>query len=144
MAKELTVILKNGSFYPHTSVDIDRIKNMKDGQILRIKAIGVRKPRSYQQLKLYFACCQLVADNCDDPNFHDRDSVDFQVRVACKFYNNDKLVVIKNKVILELRSISYENLKHIEACNFFDNAFKIMADKIGVSVETLTSEGSTQ
>jgi hypothetical protein len=45
--------------------------------------------------------------------------------------------LVKGITYVELRSISYAELSHIEACNFFDRAFPIMAKMIGVTTEKL-------
>ena len=112
--------------------DVDKLKELKSNQILRAKLYGVKKPRSYQQLKLYWACCKTVADNLEE---YTKDDVNFEVRTQLKFIKHFRLV--KGIAYVELRSISFAELPHIEACNFFDQAFPIMAKMIGVTVEKL-------
>jgi hypothetical protein len=112
--------------------DVDKLKELKPNQILRAKLYGVKKPRSYQQLKLYWACCGTVADNLEE---YTKDDVNFEVRTELKFVKHFK--VVKGVAYVELRSISFSELAHIEACNYFDRAFPVMAKMIGITVEKL-------
>jgi hypothetical protein len=112
--------------------DVEKLKEFKPHQLLRAKLYGVKKPRSYNQLKLYWACCNAVAENLEE---YTKEDVDFEVRTELRFIKHFKLV--KGITYVELRSISYAELSHIEACNFFDRAFPIMAKMIGVTTEKL-------
>jgi len=112
--------------------DADRLKEFHPNQILRAKITGVKKPRSVIQLNLYWACCQTVADNLDGVT---KEEVDFDVRVALRFIK--RLKVSAGITYVEPHSISFANLQHIEACNYFDRAFPAMAKMIGISADEL-------
>ena len=77
-------------------------------------------------------CCTKVADNTEDPQWNDKDKTDFQCRVALHFVDPKFTAVTPAGVVtFKYRSISFTNLKHMEACNYFDRAFEVMALKIG-------------
>ena len=130
---------KGINLVPFSKEDEEKVKGYAENQIINAKTSGVRVPRSYEQLKLYFACCLKVADNTKDEQWQTKEDVDFQCRVQCKIIKSIK--VVKGVAHIEVGSISYDQLKHLEACNFFDRAFVIMAKKIGVKVDELKAEG---
>ena len=112
--------------------DSEKLKEFHPNQILRAKIYGIKKPRSVIQLNLYWACCQSVADNLDGVT---KEEVDFDVRVALRFIK--RLKVSAGITYVEPMSISFANLPHIEACNYFDRAFPVMAKMINVTVDEL-------
>jgi len=118
---------------------IEKIKEFKPNQILRAKLWGVKKPRSVIQLNLYWACCKTVADNLEGKT---KEDIDFDVKVALKHIKAFR--VVKNITFIEVGSISFENLAHLSACNFFDRAFPVMAKMIGVRTEELLANADTQ
>ena len=123
-------------FHPFSKEDEEKMCEYTENQIINAKTTGVKIPRSYEQLKLYFACCQKVAEN--DTEWQTKEDVDFQCRVQCKIIKSIK--VVSGVAYIEMGSISYDKLSHLKACNFFDRAFEIMAKKIGVTVDELTAE----
>ncbi len=140
---EVALQLKKGILYPHSIEDQEKIKDLKENQIVKAKITGVRKPRSYKQLKLYWTCCRKVAENTFDDNWNTKLKVDLQCRMRTKFFDDKLTIVAGNKVIFTPRSISFKNLKHIESCRYFDQAFEIMAKYMGVEVEVLVGEGNS-
>ena len=131
---------RKGKFLvPFSKEDEEKIMEYAENKIIDANLKGVTIPRSYEQLKLYFACCQKVAENTDDPQWETKEDVDFQCRVQCRII--DKIKVVDGIVHIVVGSISYSALKHLEACNYFDRAFDIMAKKIGVTADELTAEG---
>lgn len=129
---ECALQLKNNTLYPFSQEDRDNLREFKDNQVLKAKLYGVQKQRSYKQLKLYFACCQTVADNMENMT---KEDVDFECRIRLKFIKDFR--VVGKMTYVEPRSISYAELPHIEACNYFDRAFPIMAKMIGITVDEL-------
>ena len=124
--------------HPHSIEDKETLKSYKPFQILKAKISGVRKPRSYQQLKLFFACCQTIADNTEDPQWDTKDKVKFQVSVILHFVEPNVVAIdTSGKVVFQYRSIAFKELPHMEAFNFFDRAFETMASKIGITVDEL-------
>ncbi len=138
---EIAVQVKKGMLRPHSIEDEEEIKNLKENQIVKVKVTGVRKPRSYQQLKLYWSCCKKVSENTEDVNWDTYKKVDLQCRMRTKFFDDELTIVAGNKVVFTPRSISFKNLKHIESCRYFDQAFEIMSNFLCVDVETLLHEG---
>ena len=112
--------------------DQQTLKAYAANQIVRAKITGIKKPRSYEQLKLYWACCRTVADNLEGKT---KEEIDFDVKVALRHIRAFR--VVDGVTMIEVDSISYERLAHLEACNFFDRAFPVMAKMIGVPVEQL-------
>lgn len=141
--KELSVQLKSNALYPLSQEDLEILRNYKQNQILRCKLQGARKPRSLIQLRLYWALCQVVADNTENKLWNTKEKVDFQCRVKQHFVDPDIVAIQPDgTVVFSYRSIAFINLGHIEACRYFDRAFEIMADFLGVDIDTLINMGS--
>lgn len=126
------------ALYPFSEEDFAKLKEYKPNQIVRAKITGCKKQRSYQQLKAYWVCCQIVSDNNESPGWQTKEQVDFQCRVGLHFIDQN-LIIAKpdGSIAMHYRSISFKNLGHIEANCFFSNAFELMANKLGVTVEEL-------
>lgn len=104
-------------------------------KILRAKISGALRPRSYEQLQTFWCACRTVAENTEDPNWDNKDKVAEQVKI--KLQHIKSYIVVDNAVHIVTGSISYAEMKHLEACRFFDRAWPIMADKIGITVDEL-------
>ena len=117
---------------------MDKLKEYPAYQVLRCKVSGVKKPRSYQQLKLYWQLCKTVADNNEDPMWQTKENVDFQCRVACDF-RDTKLISVRPDGTVQFfyRSLSYTNCSHPDATKYMDDAFLIMAKKLGITTDEL-------
>lgn len=122
-----------------TEEGLERIREFKPNQILRAKLYGAKKPRSILQLNLYWACAATVAENLEGVT---KEDVDFEVKVTLKHIKAFK--VIKGATFIEVDSIAFRNLPHLEACNFFDRAFPVMAKMIGVPTEKLLEYAGEQ
>ena len=121
---------------PFSEEDLEALREYKDNQILRGKITGVEKPRSYRQLRLYWQLCKVVAENTED--WPTKDAVDFNIRVALDFRDPSRVAVRPDgQVQFYYRSIAFANLRHIEANDYFDRAFEVMAKKLGVTVDEL-------
>lgn len=130
--KEVILQLDRKTLVPFAEADSEALKSFRQYQPIRAKLYGVEKPRSYEQLKTYWAGCNVVADNLEDKT---KEDVDFDVKVKLKHIKRFK--VVDGITIVEVDSISYDRLQHIEACNYFDRAFPALAGMIGVTVEEL-------
>jgi hypothetical protein len=129
-------------FSPVTLDDRDAAREFVHQQICRAQIRGFKKQRSVLQLRLFWACAQLVADNTDDPNWNTKEKVAEQCKIALQFIDTERIVVKPNgDVHIPYRSIALKNLPHMEACNFFDRAFVVMAKFLGVKPEDLKREG---
>lgn len=115
-----------------TDEGFERIKEFKPNQILRAKLYGAKKPRSVVQLNLYWKCCEIVAENLEG---YTKEDVDFEVKVKLRHIKAFK--VIKGVTYIEVDSIAFRNLDHLEACNYFDRAFPVMAKMLKVPVDRL-------
>ena len=143
--KEACFQIKDKALHPFSEEDLEILREYKPNQILRVKLQGVKKPRSYLQLKLYWAGCKLVSENTEDKGWNTKEKVDFQCRVHTHFVDPDCVVVKKDgTVVFNYRSIAFANLGHIESCNYFDQAFKVMAKFLMVPVDTLMEQIKSQ
>jgi len=125
---------------PHSIKDEERLSEFRDYQVIRGKLTGVKKPRSYEQLKMYWALCEIVSENTDDPNWNSKVKVDEQCKIQLRHI--DTRIVINGAVHIKTKSISFQELPHIEACGFFTDAFQLMADFLQVPLEELLKEGA--
>ena len=108
-----------------------------DNQIIKSKTTGVKKPRSWKQLKLFWVCCRKVADNARDENWDNENKVANQVKIKLQFIDMNKSVFVDGKFYPHFRSISFKNLPHMAACRFFDRAFEVMAKYLGITTDKL-------
>lgn len=126
------------AFIPYAEHDMEAAKGYKVNQIVRAIIKGIRKQRSLKQLRTYWRVCAIVASNTDEPSWNTKEKVDYQCRVACRFIDpNITIVLPDGKVMFHYRSISFKNLGHIEACNYFDRAFKVLEEFSSVLIEDL-------
>jgi len=127
---------------PFSVEDLDAIRELPVQVAIRSQFAVARKQRSYQQLKLWWACCRQVAENTDDPNWDHPKKVAEQVKLALQYL--DSYMVANGVVHLVTGSLGYDAIGHLEACRFFERAWPILADKIGVTVEDLLAETESE
>ncbi len=137
---EIAAQLQNGIWRPYSPADLELSKNYKENQICRAKITGVQKPRSVEQLALYWVCCNMVAANTENEHFDTPEKVDHQLKIALQYIKGH--IVIGNSIHVMTGSISFKNLGHLGACNYFDRAFPLMAKWMGISVDELTNNGN--
>ena len=138
--KEISAQIKNNTLYPLSEADSDTLREFKENQIVRLKVSGTTKQRSLKQLATYWAACRLLSENTDNGKWNTMKKVDWQIRNRLKFYDMDLTLVIDGNVQFKVRSISFKNLKHIEACDYFTEAFKTMAKYLDVDVDAFIQE----
>lgn len=134
---EIAVQKRDKTLVPFSQEDLDALSEYNENQVLRAKLYGAEKPRSYQQLKLYWACCRTVAENLEDTRETD---VDFAVKIkVAKSHLGmiKRFKLVDGVVYMEPISIAYTNMKHLEACDYFKLAWPIMAEMIGVTKDEL-------
>lgn len=131
----VTQPLPNGDLRPFSPEDKEVVKGFHTNQLLKTKISGIQKPRSVRQLRLFFACCRTVLENQEEW-FH-VDQVLKYVKVKLDFVDMQKSIVVGNRAIPHYRSISFKELKHMEATNFFNRAFDLLAKYIGITVDEL-------
>jgi hypothetical protein len=138
--KQIAAQIINGNLIPFDEQSKDDLAEFKPNQIVICKVSGTRKERSLTQLKTYWAACSMVSENTDHPKWNSRIKTDWQIRNRLLFYDHDLTLVINGYVTFKVRSISFRNLKHIEACNYFDRAFDLMASFLKTDRETFINE----
>jgi len=142
--KELICQIKHNDLLPYSPEDKEVLSNFHENQLVRVKIYGTTKQRSLEQLRMFWACCRTVAENTEDPAWSTKSKVCFQVKVALHFVDPNMIAVRPDgTVVFQYRSISFRELKHIEANRIFDRSWEVMATKIGITVEKLleNSEG---
>jgi hypothetical protein len=104
--------------------------------------------RSYSQLGLYWSCCSLVAENVEDNDWNTQKKVDEQCKITARHvdfwvhYHNRKTG--QQELHIKTKSISFDELANLEACGYFDEAFRTMAEKIGISVDELIDQAKSK
>ena len=100
-----------------------------------------QEPRNVRQHNLFMACCEAVAENTDDENWNTQSKVLEQIKIALQWYEtyvyyfNRKTG--REELNIKTKSIGFDNLDQVEAHNFFNNAFPILAAKIGMTEDQL-------
>lgn len=127
-----------GLLAPFSEPDIIIMADYKVNQKLQVKITGTRKERSLDQLGTYWRLCKLLSDNSSKPEFATAQHVDWRLRNALQFYDTSLTYVSKaGQVNFKVRSLSYKNLGHAEACNYFDQSFAMISEAMGVPLEVL-------
>ena len=110
-----------------------------------IKQISEKRQRSHEQLSLYWVGCRFIADISDDVSFDSSDKVDEQCKIHARHYrgwihyHNQKTGEMSLNIMT--RSVSYAELGHLEACGYFDKAFKFQTEIYNLKYgTTLTTE----
>ena len=129
---------------PYSEDDREALLGYKLFQILRTKIWGIKKPRSVIQLNLYWAVCKHVAELLSDQNnIFTKRGVDFQIKVRV---SQDKPELVQHfgsvdgKTYVALMSTSFANMKHLEACEYYDAAYKLMESMTGVDKDELIKQ----
>ena len=124
---------------PFSEEDIDELKTYPFHKILKNKITGELKERSLIQLRLYWGACRFLAKQLSDHQHQfDAADIDFEIkrRVAKKA---PALVKVFNLLdggnAVGFISIAMKNMKHLEACRYFDKAYPLMGDMIGKTAD---------
>ena len=111
--------------------DLERLKTYKAYQVLRAKLYGIEKPRSLPQLGLYWNRCTYIAEQLSDHNQQfTKNDIDFEVKIKVAKEHPSmikRFKAVDGVVYMEPISISFPNMKHLEACNYFSLAWPVMA-----------------
>lgn len=127
------VVIDGEVFYrPYSEEAKKKADKYKHNQLIHFNPVGETDDRSVKQLGLYWQACKYVSNSADDVDWSTPEHVDFQVRMALKFFDMDYIFYdeLKKQVHFKLLSISFENLPHILACNYFTQAYEVLANKI--------------
>jgi len=135
-------------FIPYGDEAEEKSNGYKLHQILRAKLWGILKPRSVKQLNTYWSCCGLVAILLSDHNnILSKDDIDFEVKIRA---GKKKPALIKRFksvdgiTYISYISIAFDNMKHLEACKFFDVGMPILAGMVGMTEEELVAQAKAR
>lgn len=127
--KELHVqITPEWSLIPASQEDIEILKHFKKNQILKIKASGVKRPRSVKQNGWVHSIFRTVCDNTEDPRFSTPEAVKRFVKIKLNFYDMDKTVVNNGVVYVTYRSFAFHLMEQDEADRIYSDVKLICAD----------------
>jgi hypothetical protein len=136
---EMALVRKGDVLVPHSQEALDDLRQIPESKVIRAQLTVPRKQRSYQQLKLYWACCRQVADNTEDENWNTPEKVSEQLKLQL-LPPAEYMVTPQGTVHVVTQSIGFHSLGHLDACRFFDRSWDVLAAKLGVTVGELLSE----
>ena len=121
---------------PFSEEDVEELKAYPFNKLLKDRITGALKERSLLQLRLYWGGCRYLAIQLSDhENILSAEDIDFEVKTKVAKENPamiKRFKMITGIVYIEPISIAMVNMKHLEACKYFDKAFMIMGDMIGL------------
>lgn len=130
---------------PENQTDIDTLNKIPSGDkvYVTVHTVSGKKERSLEQLNTYCAGCGVLAENTEDENWNTKEKVDDQCRIKANLIDLDTVKWIETEVDgkkyrfkhFRTKSISFDNMEHLDACGYFTDGFKIQADKIGMDVD---------
>lgn len=136
--KQLAMQVKNKTLRPFAQEDLELFQEFKENQIVTVKVQGVKKSRSYQQLKLFFAVLRTVVENTEHPNWNSLEKAKHSLKVALHYVHEGVTAVDRHGTVhFSFRSFGYAELPHMEACNVFSRSWPILAKVIGISEDEL-------
>lgn len=135
----------NGCYVP-VALEDQRLSraNHVENQIIRAKLAVVQNPRSIKQLRLYWQCCRMVAENHPHPDFKDKDSVDFHTRISLQFFDKNRCAVRDDTTYLALKSIAFDNLNQAGMNDYMNEAMELHAIWLGIPAHQLALEAERQ
>lgn len=136
---DVALVRTGNVLLPHSQEDAAAIRGFEEGAVLRARLTGVKRQRSYQQLKLFWACCRKVAENADDENWNRPEKVAEMIKLALG-HVKARLVQPSGEVVVITGSLAFDALPHPDACRFFEDSWEILAAKLDCTVEELLSE----
>lgn len=129
-------------YKPFTLDDVDKVKEHKPNQVVKIQAYGTDKERSYIQLQRYWVLCTKAAIVMSDHNNQlTREDIDFKLKARAMKKNPafiKRFEVIGEKVVIEPISIAFRNMKHLIANKYFDIANNELEKLTGYTIEQLS------
>lgn len=129
---------------PATPDSLQELKGLKLFDIFKSRLYAIKKPRSVKQLNTYWACCKFVAELLSDhENIFSKEDIDFKAKIRAAKSKKElikRFQVISGIAYIEPISISFANLKHLDACRYFDVALKFMANAVGLEDKPLPKD----
>jgi hypothetical protein len=105
--------------------------------------------RSIKQNGLYWKCIELLKDHKDDnKEWNTTQKCHSQIRWNCKYINKESAVHVtakdgSSRLYFELESIAFTKSNQAKVNQYFDDAFKFMADELSITVEDLITEAKS-
>lgn len=135
-------------FLPYSDEDRESAKEFKVNQIVKNKVYGATKERSLVQLHTYWQVCKYIAQLLSDHEVqHTKDDIDFEVKIQVAKKHPSMIRRFKSVsgiVYMEPISISFANMKHIQACDYFNLAFKEMEKMTQIDKDLLIEQAKEQ
>ena len=123
-------IIDNG-ILPADEATTKFINKLKPGEVFEAE---VRNVRNYQQLKMLWAYAHAISENYKNEIFKDLDTARKIIEyIKLKLGYVDYRIVIKDRVHIKTKSISYNKMSQEEFKVFLDGALKIMDNIAGYS-----------
>lgn len=133
------LVRRGDMLVPYSEEDREKLSEIVEDRPIKARITAVKKERSERQLRLFWACCQEVAENADDPNWNTKRKVAEQIKILLR-YVDEYMVTGDGTVHFITGSISSDRMDHMEACRFMDQAFELMAERLGITVDELLAE----
>lgn len=137
---EITLYKKDHQTFV-TDLDISKLPT---GEMLYAEVKVLKKhKRSYEQLKLYWQACKFIAFNCPENKeyLNSKKKADFYCKL--NFELGEWVNIKFNKEVggnlFIAGSVSYDNLKHLEACEYFNKSFELLAGELSMSDDEFIS-----
>jgi hypothetical protein len=149
--KELhTQITTNWQLKPASPEDLEILRAFQPNQIVKAKITGVKKMRSYLQLKWVMAMITEMVRNLDHPDWqgitNERDQVQAakdSIKREIKFFKGDPWAEVKGKstfIFFELRSFAFDKMDQPEADRVFNDVKFACAGRLGCDPEDLEAQ----
>jgi len=116
------------------------LSRLEQGELICVTLQLVKSQRSIQQLRLYWAACNVTAANLEDDNWNTPDRVHYNCKNIADQVKDRYRVNTKDGQEFDVvvpGSVSFAECEHLEACGYFNKAFDIMARKLNISVDDL-------
>jgi hypothetical protein len=118
------------------------LSRIEQGELIGVTIHPVKSQRSIQQLRLYWAACNVTAANIEDENWNTPERVHYNCKIIADNVKDRYRVKTKDGQEFDVvipGSVSFAECEHLEACGYFTRAFEIMAKKLNTTVDELLS-----
>lgn len=120
---------------PASVEDGNVLKNYHLKQIVKVEITGIKKPRSYQQLKKYHGMKRFCLKNSQTVEFQDEAAVDYYIKHKVQYFVGS--VMINGNLHMIVGSISYSNMEQFIMNGFMDKAIKEFGILVGMTPEEM-------
>ena len=120
-------------FIPASTEAEDILKKIKLNDLV---TIDIKKPRSLQNHRRYFALLKIVLDNQDE--YKTTDDLLEVIKIKLKLY--DVKYTLEGKPYPRLHSINFASMKELEFRKVFNDTLNILSKFLGTTNEELENE----